>query len=375
MADRADTFLTVMAAIAVVGILAFVVFLVGRVLARPQQAMAGASRGGRSARGAAPMRPQWFEYLLGLVLLFAAGGIALWQLVGDRLIAMDDVGAGADGGRALVFFIVMAAVAVLGLIAFLIFLIVQAAERRRSVRHASAPAAGAAAAAGDDRAAEIRETPSAGRLLGLLLFVVGFLLLNWIYVPGPLQHSLMLYILYPAALAVMLVLLFDKATRAWSAKTGAESFREWLFCDAMALILILGFVNLLKNASAESYSALFWDVLFISLSVLAFWLVDRQQTPFRFLVGAGYYVLLPIQLLIWRAVQDTGKDVAEGAVEPSWWTTVWPVFILALIFFILEVAALLAPGSRERQGLPAFKDVIFYVAFAVLLIIAMPEAA
>lgn len=380
MSDRADTFLAVMAAIGVVGILAFLVFLIGRTLGRTQQAVAGAPRGGRAGRDGAPMRPQWFEYLLGLVLLFAAGAVALWQLVGDRLALPD--GASGDGGRALTFFIVMAAAAVLGLIAFLVFLAVQAAQRRRAERRAMAGTAAAAAAAGAAGAAqpdaalaaELRETPSPARLLGLFLFVVGFLLLNWIYVPAPLQHTLMVYLLYPASLAIVLVLLFDKATRSWSVKSGAETVREWLFCDSVALLLILGFLNLLQNAGAENYDALFWDVLFIALSLLAFWLVDRLQAPVRFLLGSAYFVLLPILLLIWRAVQ-AAEEEGDAAADPSWWATVWPFFILAVVAFIVEIATLLIPGSRERQGIPAFKDLVFTVLFAILLIVAMPEAA
>lgn len=358
--DRADAFLSVMAAIGVVGVLAFLVFIVGRVLMRPREAVAEGPVRGRIAP-----RLQWFEFLLGLLLLVAVAAVALWQLVGERIAP-----AGADDSRALIFFIIMAVVAGLGLIAFLVFLGLQAADRRRAVRRAAVGATAEAAGPDADTAAALRETPSPARLLGLLLFVVGFLLLNWIYVPGPLQLSLMLYVLYPAAIAVMLVLLFDKATRAWSVKSGAETFREWLLCDVLVLLAILGFLNLLRNAAAEAYGALFWDVLFLTLTVLTFWLADRQQTQFRFLVASIYFVLLPIQLLIWRAVQEVPEP--EGL---SWWGTVWPVFILAVIFLVLEIAALLSPGARERQGLPAFKDVVFYVAFAVLAIIAMPEAA
>ena len=37
----------------------------------------------------------------------------------------------------------------------------------------------------------------------------------------------MVHLIYPAALGVALVLLFDKATRGWSAKGGGDTAREW----------------------------------------------------------------------------------------------------------------------------------------------------
>ena len=352
-----------MASIGVVGILAFVVYLIGRYARRPQKAVAGRA-GGAAGRAALQDRPQWFEYLLALLLLAAVTAVAAWQLVGSQLLAASDW-RGDD--RALLFFIVMLAVAALGLAAFLIYLAAQAVERRRIERRAFA-ATGAETAA--PAAAEVQETPSPLRLFGLLLFAVGFLLLNWIYVPATLQHVLMLSMIYPVSLAAVLVLLFDKATRTWSTKGAAETTREWLFCDAVGLLLVLGFLNLYQAAAAESYVALFWDVLFVVLSLLAFWLVDRQRTRLRFLVGYGYFILLPILLLIWRTVQ--GVAVPETV---SWWATIWPFFGLAVVFFALEAMTLLIPSSAERQGLPALKDAIFFLLYAILLSAALPPAA
>lgn len=357
MPDRADSFLAAMAAIGVVGVLAFAVYLIGRFVRRPQQAAVG------RVAGAAVERPQWFEFLLALLLLAVVTAVAAWQLLGGQMQAAD--GWRGDD-RALAFFVIMLAAAGLGLIAFLVYLGLQSAERRRLERRL------AGSAAADETVAEappVEPVPSGVRLLGLLLFVVGFLLLNWIYVPGPLQQALMLYLFYPVSVAVTLVLLFDKATRAWSTKGGAESFREWLFCDVVALLLVLGFLNLQQTA-AESYAALFWDVLFIALSLLAFWLVDRQQAAPRFLIGYGYFILLPILLLIWRTIQEVATP--EGL---SWWSTIWPFFLLAILFFLLELATLMAPSGSERHGLAALKDIIFYVVYAILLIVALPAAA
>ena len=359
MPDRSDMFLQVMAAIGVVGVLAFVVYLVSHYLRRSQTAVAEGAPDALDTSG-----PRWFEVLLALLLLAVVTAVLLWQFAGGALSAAGDW-RGDD--RALVFFLVMLAVAVIGAIAFLVFFVAQAADRRRRQRLRPAAAADDAAPAA---AAPVLETPSGLRLLGLLLFAVGFLLLNWIYVPGPLQYALMLYLIYPVGLATVLVLLIDKATRAWSSKGAAESAREWFFCDAMALFLVLGFLNLLQAAKADAYTALFWDFLFVVLTFLAFWLVDRQATRFRFLVGFGYFILLPILLLIWRTIQEV--PVPEAL---SWWSTIWPFLLLAIVAFILEVATLLIPGSDERQGVPALKDVVFYVLYAILLIVALPEAA
>ena len=47
----------------------------------------------------------------------------------------------------------------------------------------------------------------------------------------------------------------------------------------------------------------------------------------------------------------------------------WPFLILAAVFFVLEVVTLVA-SSGERQTLPAIKDAVFVVLYAVLLIVA-----
>jgi hypothetical protein len=51
----------------------------------------------------------------------------------------------------------------------------------------------------------------------------------------------------------------------------------------------------------------------------------------------------------------------------------WPFLILAAAFFILEVVTLIS-SSGERQTLPAVKDALFVVAYAVLLIVAAKSA-
>lgn len=357
MDDRALVFLEVMIAIVVIGVLAFLVTLVASYVRRTQTA---------GGAGAASQRPQWVEFLLGLALLVIVAGLLIWQLASGRLLAWgESVGDWQDDGRALAFIIVMGVAVLLGLVVFVIYAIAQSPRRR----NLPVPVAGEGepAAAGTAAPATV-ETPSGVRLLGLLLLAVAFLLLNWIYVPLETQYALMVNLVYPASFAVALVLLFDKASRAWNVKGAAETFREWLLCDALVLLLVLGYLNLRGVAAPESYSALFWDLLNIAAFFVVFWVLDRKAGRFRFLLAYAYLIALPLLLAIWRAV--LGVELPQ---DLGFWSSIWPVFILAIIFFVLEAVFLLVGGGR--QVAPAVKDVVFVVLYAILLIAAIPPAA
>jgi len=142
--------------------------------------------------------------------------------------------------------------------------------------------------------------------------------------------------------------------------------REWLICDLLIFLLVLSFVNLRGVGKPESYAGSFWDILNLVLFFAAFWMVDRTAARGRFLFGYGYLIVLPLLLLIW--------DAAHGVAGPaSWWASVWPFLILAAVFFVLEAVTLVS-GSGERQRLPAIKDALFVVLYAVLLIIAVKSA-
>jgi len=195
------------------------------------------------------------------------------------------------------------------------------------------------------------------------LLVVAILLLCWIALAPATQFALLSQLIYPASLGVALVLLFDKATRTWGLKPGAESAREWLLGDLLMFLLVLGFLNLRGAPKPEAYSASFWDLLNIVLFFIAFWTIDRTALRGRFLLGYGYLVVAPLLLLIWQSV----LGVAGPA---SWWASAWPLVILAAVFFVLEAVTLIA-SSGERQTLPAVKDAIFVLAYAVLLIVAV----
>ena len=61
----------------------------------------------------------------------------------------------------------------------------------------------------------------------------------------------------------------------------------------------------------------------------------------------------------------------QGVAGPaSWWASMWPFLILAVVFFILEVVTLVA-STGERQILPAVKDAVFVLIYAILLIVAL----
>jgi hypothetical protein len=94
----------------------------------------------------------------------------------------------------------------------------------------------------------------------------------------------------------------------------------------------------------------------------AFWSVDRGAARGRFLVGYGYLVIAPLLLLIWQAVLGT-------AAPASWWGTIWPFFVLAAVFFVLEAITLVS-SSGERQTLATVKDALFVLLYAILLIVA-----
>ncbi len=346
MDSNSVVFLWAMVAAAAVGILAFLILLVAARARRPVEA-------GSRARQAPPER--WYVPVLAVLLVALVAGLLVWQFLLDGEAVPD----GLADARSLIFILIMAVVGLLGLIGFPIYVFGRDAGRERAAAPAQAAVAGNAETGS--------ETSSGTRLLGLLALALAVLLANWIYVPRAEQYGLMVHLIYPAGLGVALVLLFDKATRGWSAKGGADTAREWLFCDAIVFLLVLGFLNLMASEAGESYIALTVDLLYIVLFFFTFWFVDRALTRYRFLVAYGYFIALPIGLLIWRMVQDVAPPE-----EYMWWSTIWPFFILAIIFFVAEIISLVATANTDRPVVPAIKDAVFFIAYGVLLIIAIP---
>lgn len=354
MESRAALFVEVMVAIAIIGVLAFLVGLVARSVRPPQPA--GAAAGG------AGQAPQWYEFILALLLLAAVGALLLWLVASGREWVWGEAVADWQADtRAIIFTAVMIAFGAIGLIASVAYTIIEAA-RRAVPRPASEVRAAAAAPAAVPAG-------SGARVLGPLALAVALLLLCWIALDRAEQHALMAQLVYPASLGVAVVLLFDKAARGWSTKAGAEVLREWLLCDTIVFLLCLGFLNLRSLEKPDAYAGSFWDLLVIVLSFATFWLLDRKTTRFRFLVVYGYLVILPLLLLIWRTV--------AGAAAPAgvaWWGSIWPVFTLAVIFFVFEIITLLGNAS-ERQTVPAVKDALFVLLYGILLIAAAAAGA
>jgi hypothetical protein len=303
MDSREAVFVEVMIGIALVAVLAFMVLLLARRVrpARPDDP---------DQRDAA-QAPTPLAVVLATVVLVAAAAIVVWQLphiVGERGPGPRWMGDGRQTG----FLIAMLAVAALGLIAFVVLMVDRSGMFVPSGGEPRSAVAGAEPASGQPIGIE---TPSAARLVGLLGLALALLLLGWVYLPAERQYAMMLHLVYPAEFAVALVLLFDKATRGWSAKTAAESVREWLLGDLFVFLLVLGYLNLEGSGAAETYASAPWDLIHVALFFVVFWTVDRKLTRYRFLIGYGYLVVLPIGLLAWRATQGTASP--EGL---TWWT-------------------------------------------------------
>ena len=345
------TFILVMAALALIGVVVFVVYLVVR---NKEGLSVHATSGSVPSSG-----QRWFEYLLAVLALIAlvVAVIVVIVFLYPSGIALETTWRGET--RSMVFLMAMLVVGLGALVAFVIGMF----ARRRTRVPVAQTESGSASSASDPV-----ETPAGTRLLGLLVLVAAFLVLNWVYVDTIGQYRLMASLIYPAVLGVALVLLFDKATRAWSIKAKGEPFREWVFCDAAVFLIFLGFLNLIQFAVAESYNALFWDLLNLVLFFFVFWLVDRKVTRYRFLVAYAYFVLAPVLLYVWQLVH-TVEDVVETV---AWWSSVWPFVILAIIFMVIEIIALIATRGSQKQGGGAVRDTVFIVLYGILLLGAVP---
>ena len=313
--------------------------------------------------------PSWYEILLAAVLLAALVILVVSFTV--RMISGDVAVAGWRAGtRSDLFLGVMLAVAALSLLFLLVFLLVRLPAGGRPPTSGGAPTSGEVSPGSGSGASEpgTVQDPAGSRLAGLLLLAVGILLLGWVYLDPVARADLMGRVLYPAAIAVAIVLLFDKATRSWTPKPRTEGFREWLLCDLILITLVLGFLNLEQLESRDAYGGFFWDMVHIAAFFLVFWCLDRTSMRGRFLVGFGYLTLLPLLLVLWRWVQEI-----EAPARLAWWSTVWPVFFLALAFFVIEIITLLVLRDHRDHAVPAVKDALFVVLYAIFLIAAVPS--
>lgn len=339
------------------GIVALVVLaVVAAVLVVVAAVRLGRARRPSPVEAAARKGPSWYEILLAIVLV-----LVLVILAVTAAVEITSGGAASEGWRAEtrsdLFLGVMLAVAALALLFLVAFLL------------ARLPVSGPSAPGGESGTVQVETVrdPAGSRLVGLLLVAVGFLLLGWVWLDLAARADLMVQVLYPASIAVAIVLLFDKATRSWTPKTRTEGFREWLLCDLILITLVLGLLNLKQLEARDAYGGFFWDMVHIAAFFLVFWCLDRTSMRGRFLVGFGYLTLLPLLLVLWRWVQEI-----EAPADVGWWSTIWPVFFLALAFFVLEIISLLVLRDSRGHVVPAIKDALFVVLYAVFLIAAVP---
>ena len=359
MDSKSIAFLEVMIALGVIGILAFLVYLISR--------FAMHNRAKTAVGKTVGYTPQWYEFLLAAIIVVVAAILFLWQF---------PPGGRADWGedsRSMTFFVIMMIICAVGVIVFLLTVfwrIAQTPKEEPAEILTSAAATTTTPAAETEAATARHESPSAVRLLGLLGFIIAFLVLNWTWVSYDDQYFLMLNLIYPAGLVVALVMLFDKANRAWNVKLPGETIREWFFLDAILFLYILGYLNLRQDGGGENYTAQFWDVVNVVGFLFIFWIIDRKTTGLRFLVAHIYFLALPILLLIWRSVQGI-----EIAADISWWSTIWPFFALAAVFLVLEFIILIINRENDNQTVGTVKDVIFLILYVILLLAARPEVA
>jgi hypothetical protein len=348
--ERAAIFVEAMAFAAAVGVLAFLIALLAR---GPQRQQAG----GAGAEQQANPTPRWLEFTLALILLAAIAAFAIWIIsTSKEWLWGGTFGDWRSDTRAIVFAAVMVGLGIGGLVVSFAYTAVQAGRR------SAAPKPIEATAEAPTVSASVAPAPSSLRLLGLLGLAVALVLMCWIGLSGAAQYRLIAQLIYPASLGVALLLLFDKATRTWDVKARAETAREWLMCDLLVFLLVLAFLNLHGVAKPQSYGGSFWDILNITLFFVAFWIIDRSTVRGRFLLGYGYLIVAPLLLLIWTSLQGV-------SAAASWWASIWPFLILAALFFVLEIVTLVS-SNGERQTLPAIKDTVFVVLYAVLLIVA-----
>ena len=382
MDNRSVAFLEIMIGIGAIGILAFLIFLISRYGMKVRAAATKSAAGNSSLTSAvAGYTPQWYEFLLAAVVVALAVILLFWQFPPGTLPGEETLAWSSDT-RAVAFLSIMLVVVGIGLVVFVITVFAKfSREQKVKSEFVAAPAAAPTTdpvSANDNSvtaATASHESPSAVRLLGLLLFGAAYLILNWSYVPSADQYSMMVHLIYPAGLVVALVMLFDKASRAWNVKQPGEAVREWILCDVILFLFILSYLNILQSDAGEKYAGMFWDFVNVAGFLLIFWLIDRKVTRLRFLAGYLYLIALPILLLIWRTVHEVAPE-GDAPVLPqtSWWESIWPFFGLAIVFFVLEIILLIASREAKNQTVGIVKDVIFVLLYVIILIAAIPGA-
>ena len=339
-----------MAGLAIIGVVSFLIFLVSRQALRS------------TPDASSTFQPRWYEILLAAAFLLVVAIVSLWQFLPGS-----DEAWGTDG-RATTFFVIMMIVAGGALAIFLVSLFWRI-SRSDGAEARAGPAAKTTQTEVAQQPLAKHQTPSAVRLIGLLGFAVAFLILNWAHVPPEQRHAMMLTLIYPAGLILALVMLLDKASRAWDIKRPGETTREWLYANALMVLYVIAYLNLMGVGDPAAYGGMFWDMVHVAGFLLVVWILDRKTSRLRFLLIHAWLIALPILLLVWRS--QMGMEAVE---DISWWDTIWPFFFLALVFFVVELIILIATDEGGDTGIGTFKDVVFLLIYLILLISARPEA-
>ena len=180
---------------------------------------------------------------------------------------------------------------------------------QRPARRGRRPAAAAEAAAPAAAATPV-PGPSPLRILGLLLLVDGGLaaVLDWS--AARTTYGLMVQLIYPASLGVTLVLLFDKATRTWGIKGGAESRARMAAC-AIFCCFCWSWPSSICAVSPKPEA---YNVQLLGHSqhraVLRRFLADRPQRrrAAAFWSATDIWSSLPLLLLIWQIGAGRRRD-------------------------------------------------------------------
>ncbi len=352
-------FVEIMAVLGVIGVLAFLIVLISQV--KPKMS--------RDNKGnALPGGQQSYGFFLAAIVLAVATVLFLWRFPPSHMAQIADVDWQLDA-RSMTFFVIMLLILALAILIFIVYVFTsqarQNAERSATGSTFETPIS---AKPKSDIPTASYDNPSGIALLGLLVLAIAYAVLNWSYMSPSEQFSMMLRLVYPAGFVIVLVMMFDKATRAWNIKAPGEALREWLFCNTITFLFLLAYLNLLKSGGGKVYGAMIVDLIGILVFLTIIWVLDRKVARLRFLIAYGYLVLLPIAVLIWRRMQ--GVEIPE---DIAWWETIWPFFFLAIIFFVLEIIFLIVTRDTRSQGIAIAKDILFLVLYVIFLIIALPE--
>src|SRR5579872_1056375 len=120
--QRATIFVEAMIAVAVIGVLAFLIGLLAR---SPQRQKAAADGSGQGEQA-----PRWYEFTLALILLAAIAAFTIWLISSStHWVWGETIGDWRSDHRATIFAAVMVALAVIGLVASLVYALLQSSQR------------------------------------------------------------------------------------------------------------------------------------------------------------------------------------------------------------------------------------------------------